>query len=228
MGVCQLWCQIEDLCCDKTPYTTAQLERAIKSATEDLSRWTYHQYGICEYEIQPCTEACQAPCLDKFCAGYTITPQVLAGNPIQTVEKIVAYDNNKTPTELDIEDLWWESNVLHFPIDFVFPLQTPGPIGGRNTWHIQLTAGNEIPTSGVDAAIVLAQKKLEDICGKDDCKPDPRMRSITRQGAEWNFAASEEEYKGIPAVAHFLELYGQQRSWAGVVSPQNLRSQHVE
>ena len=227
MGDCQMWCNIDDLCCDKSKYTTQQLERAIKGASEDLSRWSYHQFGICTYKVQPNTESCGQPVWDKFYEGYTLTPQILAGNPIQTVEKIVAYDNNKTPTELDKDDVWWEYNVLHFPKDFEFPTQTRGPIGGRNTWHIELTAGNEIPTSGVDAAIVLAQKKLEDICDPE-CKPDPRMRTIMRQGAEWNFHAEEQEYRGIPAVAHFLELYGQTRRWSGVVSPQNHNSQLVE
>lgn len=228
MGDCQTWCEIEDLCCDKTKYSPAQLERAIQGASEDLSRWTYHQFGICTYQIQPCTEGCEKPCWDQFCEGFTITPQIVAGNPIQTVEKIVSYDSNKVATELDIDDVWWEYNVLHFPKDFPFPKQSPGPIGGRNTWHIELTAGNPIPVSGIDAAIVLAQKKLEDVCGGDDCKPDPRMKTIVRQGAEWTFEAKEQEYKGIPAVAHFLGLYGQERSWSGVVSPQNHNSQLVE
>lgn len=214
---CELWCSVEDLCCDKAKYSETQIDEAILGASQDLARMSFYQYGICTYEVQPCTAKCSKPCYDKYCDGYTLTPEVIAGQPIQSIVEIASFDADKVKTVIDHEDVWFEYNVLHFPLTFEFPTQTPGPIGGRSTWHIELTAGTPIPIAGKDAAIDLAMYRLKSKCD-DDCKPDPRLRSIARQGAEWNLLPAENEILAIPSVAYFVSEYCQRRGWQGARS----------
>lgn len=226
---CELWCTVEDLCCDKTAYTEAQIEKAIQDATDELARLSYYRYGICDYIVQPCRTGCSAPCWDANCSGWAITPQITPGIPIVEIDEIASYDADKVKTVLDKEDVWTENQVIHFPSDYVFPDQTAGPIGGRNTWNISFSAGNPVPGAGRRAAIALALYWLKaDACEDDSCKVPPNIRSISKQGSEWNFLPIDQAIMTIPSVAYFVENYCQVARWSGVISPQNYRRQMVE
>lgn len=225
MALCENWCEIEDLCCEKGKYTNAQLAEAIQGASEILSRSSYNKYGICSYIVSP--PIYPKPCYSRYANGYTLKPQVLSGAEIQTIDAINVFDGNGDETNPDVSELWWEYDVIHFPADWVFPTQEASNVGSPSTWNIELTAGKPIPILGKKAAIELALALVDD-CDDNSCGLPPEVRSVSRDGSTYEVISSEEALLKLPKVSLFIDRYCQTRKWSGAMSPLKQNSQLIQ
>jgi len=225
---CEKWTSEEELCCDKTKYSSSQIADAIADASDFLDGASYRKYGICEYKIQPSTDKCSKPCYDNLCDGYSLTPQTIGQAEIQSLIGIYAYDSDGIESSLDKSDVWWEDSTIHFPKGYSFPVQQPGKIGGRNTWHITLTAGKPVPGLGRRAAKELALELLKEDCGDTSCKIPPELNRVIRQGAEFYISRNKDAWQNMPGVSKFLQShYCRVPRWSGIINPQSYSSQNV-
>lgn len=229
MALCQQWCSIDDLCCDKTEYTEEQMDDAIQAASETLDRDSYHQYGVCEYTIVPgVTNGCGRPWWRSGMNSYAVSAEVISGTPIVDVTAINVFDENGDPVANDyLDQIWWEFNIIYFPSGFVFPTQTAGPVGAPNTWNIELTAGREIPALGKKAAIEFAKELLKGDCGQE-CALPPEVMRVMRDGGTWEMVDVKNALALLPRVSRFYQSYCRPRRWAGAVSPLNYQNQLVQ
>lgn len=227
MALCQQWCTIDDLCCDKKKYSEDEIAEAIAAASETLDMDSYHQYGVCEYTVSPGQAGCPLPRWLAYQRYYSLTPQVISGTPIVDVTAINVFDENGDEITNSFEsDVWWEFDTLYFPSTFVFPTQSQSAVGSALTWNIELTAGRTIPALGKKAAIELALELLKDPCDSD-CALPPEVIEATRDGASYKLAEIGDALAMLPRVNKFYQTYCRTRRWSGAVSPLNYQSQLV-
>jgi len=210
--MCSDWISADDLPCDLSTASEAQIDLAIEQATVWLFDATCQQYpGTCTSTLRPmpgvstCAPAKRPYSPDAIDLSEWVTGPVTAIVQVEVSGSVVDADNYAL-----MNDRWFvpQRPVGSDPALIPWPLQDyEYPDGGERSWTITVEHGEHPPAPLKMAATELACQLLRRSVGEECDLPD-NATSVSRGGVTVSLQARAEGKIGLPLIDAQVERYG--------------------
>lgn len=235
-GLCAPWDPIWCTACDLPTGSEAVTGAAVQAASEVLWERTRYRFGVCPVTIRPCRRDCNGgvwPFSDQWwefggnsswprpvlyqgvwsnvtcgaCVGgcsCTSLEEAVLPAPVASVSAVkvdgvtlpsTAYRVDDARTLVRVDGGRWPTCQ-----NFAAPDTAVG------TWSVAVNVGEDVPTLGRQAVGELACE-ITRACMGVDCRLPANLASLSRQGVEISFPASQDLENRLYFVGMFVNTY---------------------